>query len=144
MADFGFLKLKYSREVETRLGKGGFLLPITRTGYFMQPTEFEPSSVEEGVFYASYFDLRKPYLFIAGVECDYVMRTFLVLVEIDENSAGVVANVKIIPVILTSGAELMFHAIEHGYDAVRLLLFHYKQPVVDEGEIKTIENCERR
>jgi len=139
MVDFGFFSVKYSGEVETRLGKGGFLLPVTRTGYFVQPTEFESSSVEEGVFYASYFDLRKPYLFLVGVKCDYVKRTFLVLAEVDEDSAGVVANAKIIPVSLTSGTELMFHAIEHGYDAVRLLLYHYNQPVVDEREIKTIE-----
>ena len=139
MVDFGVLSVKYSGEVETRLGKRVFLLPVTRTGYFVQPTEFESSTVEEGVFYASYFDLRKPYLFLAGVKCDYVMRTFLVLAELDENSAGVVANAKIIPVTLTSGAELMFHAIEQGYDAVRLLLYHYNQPVVDEQEIKTIE-----
>jgi hypothetical protein len=139
MVDFGIFSVRYDGKVEVRLGKGGFILPVTCTGHFVRPEEVEVSPVEHGIFYVSYYDLRKPYLFLAGVSSDYVKRTFLVLVEVEENSAGIVANSKIIPVSLSSGAELMFHAIEYGKDAVRLLLYHYNQPVVDEREIKTIE-----
>lgn len=144
--DFGIFQVKESEgEVQVRLQKGVFVLPVSCTGYFFHPVQVEQSVLEKGVIYATYRGLERPYLFLAAFKhWTELVRAFMILLDITEPAAGVVGSAKIIPVSPTPGIELMLHATEHGYDAVRLLLYHYGQQVVDKQELRRIDNLWKR